>query len=98
MRPVRDGKYIVFKKEEWDSFWSASPVRLDLPPAPIEDAVVIRTGDAFASPALHSYAAMVGVAISFMPPGEDRKNLLRIADYFNARAAEADERSWKVPS
>ena len=101
MKHVRDDKFIVFKRAEWEAFWSDSPV-LDEPPAPVEDAVVIRTGDVFAAPALHSYAASIAVAAKMgrnLDPQQHPEfaNLQRIADYFHERAVEADGRYSKVP-
>lgn len=63
----------------------------------LHDAVVIRTGDVFAGPALHGYAASIGVTISVLKdviwPGRSpqAESLQPIADYLSERAVEADE-------
>jgi hypothetical protein len=95
---VDDQKYITFKRE------AITPILEQFPqqwwPKEIEDAVVIRTQDAFAGPALHAYAASIGIAAKVLLDTGNREQAFRlqdIADYFNARAEEADEGQRKIP-
>ena len=94
---VRDDKYVVFKRDEYTRWFQAlqagSDYDVDLPRY-IPDAVVIRTQDVFAGPALHSYASSISVAARLM---HDDKDLQEIADYFHHRAVEADEGPRKLP-
>lgn len=89
---VTDEKYIVFKRSEWEAFAVSGANAHDHPLNMVYDAVVIRTRDTFAGPALHSYAASIGVAarvIGIVDPLK-AKGLMDIADYFSERAEEAD--------
>jgi hypothetical protein len=59
---VRDDKYIVFKRDEFND-WALGLITVAPRPASLDDAVVIRTQDVFAGPALHTYAAGINIAI-----------------------------------
>jgi hypothetical protein len=61
----------------------------------LNDAVVIRTGDVFAGPALHSYAHTIALVASQTNDGKTRHQLQRIADYFSDRAREADVQQYE---
>lgn len=90
--PVADEKFIVFKRNEWEAWADEAGHRSY--PEDLADAVVIRTRDAFAGPALHSYAASIGVAARVISKAGRMglaKDMLAIGDYFHARACEADE-------
>lgn len=108
---VTDDKFIVFKRDQMENWlgWlkdmmTNGPSSLDEPylqmPDELTDAVVIRTQEVFAGPALHSYAADVAVAIHMIrhaAPWLDVTGLQSIADYFSSRAVEADEGPRKIP-
>lgn len=90
-----DDKYVVFKREDWEKFSEAyghEDIGL-LASQTLQDAVVIRTSDVYAGPALHAYAAMVSMISKtlreIVPDLADRQQ--RVADYFHDRATEADE-------
>ena len=99
-----DGKYIVFKREDWDNM----PQQIrgvyenhlnEMARKAVPDAVVIRRQDAFASAALHTYANSIGVAakcIGMLSP-DVSKRLMGIADYFHEQAIEADDTDTKLP-
>lgn len=97
-------KYITFKRDEFQAHvhtvWLSMPERTPLKwPDEIEDAVVIRTQDVFAGPAFHTYAASIGLVarmLAFTHP-EKAQQQQDIADYFHARAEEADEGLRKLP-
>lgn len=97
---MKDEKYVVFKKSEFDAWWQQPTVggshhRLPSPEA-VHDAVVIRRQDVFAPPALDAYAngitvvleilKKVGVSPDIVIPLEAK------ADYFHAQA----HRSWNT--
>lgn len=95
-----DEKYVVFKRSDWDRF--VKNVEHEIPTddvpgiSPLTDAVVLRTKDQFAGPALHAYCGAVLSAAEMVPRGElqdsARASLVSIADYFHERANEADEK------
>jgi capsular polysaccharide biosynthesis protein len=103
----RDNKYLVYHLEDMERFV------YDLPAGwlnddfhwikPIQDAVVLRRQDLFASVALRAYAGAVLNALDVldqlgMPSVVIKKRLLEIADYFNAQADMAErDNSRKVP-
>lgn len=95
---MRNEKYIVFKRDEWD----AAPHRIDVSePKEIEDAVVIRRQDAFAPPALDAYANAITVALELMTYAitqcEQSEQLKDIADYFHQQAKMSWEANRKIP-
>lgn len=94
---MHDEKYVVFKKEDWEEFRQNAEVdggRVE-DPRPLGDAVVIRTQDTFAGPALHAYAGAVMSELEFgrstITANEQETDLQAAADYFHERAVEADE-------
>lgn len=99
-----DNKYIVFKRDQFFEMMGGFLPKGDIDCAPIaaemvaaslvyslDDAVVIRTQDPFAGPALHGYAAGIALFVRLGAPDEDAQRLQSIADYFHERAVEADE-------
>lgn len=98
LNPIRDNKFIVFKRTEFlETFpnWELSDL-----PQPLKDAVVIRTQDTFAGPALHGYAAAIAIAEQILREHDlpvQAARLSKIADYFSERATEADEGPRKLP-
>lgn len=91
--PVTDEKFVVLSRETWE--------HLDQPEElVIQDAVVIRTQDVFAGPALHMYALSIACALKLGAHSNDaaaRQRLQRIGDYFHQRAEEADAQMGKEP-
>jgi len=100
---VEDTKYIVFKRDEFREWWGQGSVggtsHPKPPPEALDDAVVIRTKDPFAGPALHSYAATMALYVNLAHVnGDDADGLRRTSDYFHERAMEADATfDWKLP-
>ena len=100
-----NGKYITFKREDWDQLCTGGqsiyPQRLSEigRQKEVDDAVVIRRKDAFASAALHTYANSIGVAakcIGMLAP-EVSTRLLNIADYFHTQAVLSDDTDTRLP-
>jgi hypothetical protein len=63
----------------------------------IPDAVVIRRQEKFASPALATYANMIGTVAALMPAGAQREEMIKISDYFETQARLAADEAWKLP-
>lgn len=63
----------------------------------LADAVILRRQDRFTGPALHTYTAMMNMAVRFMEPSKERTHLSQLADYFHEQAVLSDEESFKVP-
>lgn len=86
---MMDEKYVVFKRDDYERS-EAQQTHLNF--LQLDDAVVIRTKDPSAGPALHTYAAITGHSARLMwdiDPDVAGKLLVR-ADYFHQRAMEAD--------
>lgn len=104
---MSDDKYITFKRDEFDE-WVANlmnDVEILMPnvvvlPEELQDAVVIRTQDLFAGPALHAYASSIAVAMQVLREVSHEERALQlseIADYLFQRAEEADAQVGKLP-
>lgn len=104
---MRDDKYIVFKRSDWDDWrervGTDSAAAFRTPPS-LDDAVVIRKQDIFAGSALHAYASSITTALEIIDyhnvvlGGRHRQRLDEIRDYFFEQALEADDvRTKKVP-
>lgn len=91
-----DQKFIVFKRSE---LLPQVPSLAHLEAMAVYDAVVIRTQDEFAGPALHTYAATIAVAAKLLKEkdAETSRRLQNIADYFHFRSLEADDGTHKLP-
>lgn len=100
-----ESKYIVFKREDFFNVLGRS-TNGELKPLELfkiedinelDDAVVIRTQDVFAAPALDTYSNSISVALTVMSytQGNPNPELSKIADYFHERAVEAWERQDK---
>jgi hypothetical protein len=100
LRPPKDEKYVVFKREEWNAFLGECTDALPaghgvIDPDAIEDAVVIRRQDVFAPPALDAYANAILIAVEALKKAGDLELLQRadtlvtIADYFHQQATAA---------
>lgn len=109
---MKDDKYAVFKIGDWIEEWKqhqdpgdAPHPLTDLQRKRLDDAVVIRTQDVFAGPALHAYAANISTAISVIKSlpidaieiDEAVARLQSIADHFHEAALEADDKVGKIP-
>ena len=108
IEPLKDDKFLVLKRSEVQQLLLELGLQsigdpnhpLDWATDAIEsyalnDAVVIRTGDVFAGPALHSYAHTIALVASQTNDGKTRHQLQRIADYFADRAREADVQQYE---
>jgi hypothetical protein len=111
---MKDDKYILFKRTEFDAFvdtheevfQAAEPWVF---PNALDDAVVIRTGDIYASTVLWGYIHAAQTAIELLrsvvaSSGENDFHLAgiiqrqeEIRDYFAERAREADDAQKKLP-
>ncbi|MGH9907072.1 MAG: hypothetical protein ACRD8U_15995 [Pyrinomonadaceae bacterium] len=95
MDELRDEKYIVFKREDWQEWWgqwqgemSKAPASMvtnsldDLEELSLDDGVVIRTQDVFSGPALATYANSIQVAIDILRMSDpvDEYYLQRLRD------------------
>lgn len=101
-----DRKYLVVKREDFDELLRTTLKADDrvghhrltcVEDMALDDAVVIRTRDRFAAPALHAYTEAIRNTVDLLdiyglpaPPG-----LRDVADYFHERAMEAMEHSEK---
>jgi len=103
-----DSKYISFKRQEfleWLGLMSTldlrdvEPERLykDATALSLDDAVIIRRQDKFASPCLLTYAVMISMVGKDHPDPAVRADLLDIADYFNRQGELAGDEGWKLP-
>ena len=106
-----DTKYVTFPIGAWLDAWRRFPDQpnaehplTELQRHRLDDAVVIRTGDVFAAPALDAYAANIATAITVIrsvPFNSDldkaAEGLQKIADYFHEAALEARDRVSKLP-
>jgi hypothetical protein len=81
-----------------DAAGTTAALQEDLGQIELEDAVVIRRRDLFASPALASYAAAIVMAIKLAPNAENREELLRVADYFQRQSELAAEEGHQMPT
>ena len=106
--PQRDTKYVVLKRSELevlllelgcqsigDEHAASEWARDCLESYALTDAVVIRTKDAFAGPALHSYAHNIALVASLTDNPMTKHQLQQIADYFADRAREADVQAYE---
>lgn len=95
--PPHDDKYVVFKRPDFNRWWSQGSVggtehRVPAPSA-LDDAVVIRRQDLFAGPALAAYAA----CIAMVARANNDAGLQAVADYFHQQSVAAGEEGWKLP-
>jgi len=95
------GKYVVIKREDLDAMYNGrESYKREVLAKALDGCVVIRLQDVFAAPALHSYAAAMGVATRFMMDGLPAKRHLQdLADYFHEMAMKAEDEHTdkKVP-
>lgn len=103
---MQDHKYVTMKEADWENMLSlvrsahgSKTARACLERV-VEGAVVIRTQDVFAGPALHSYAANIGLVAKIMRKAgmtEQARSLQSTADYFHDAALAADATDGKLP-
>ena len=82
-------KYIVFKLDEWQGIVEPSTY-----PQPVDDAVVIRLKDPYASSALHAYTNAILTVLDLLADKLDPdtyQEQLDIADYFHQQAVASSE-------
>jgi hypothetical protein len=97
-----DDKYVTFKRDDFFALLDLAEVGdeklyKDLSQIALDDAVVIRRQDKFASPCLLTYAAMIAMVGDHHPEPKVRADLLDIADYFQRQGELAGEEAWKLP-
>jgi hypothetical protein len=94
-------KYITFKRDEFTHWWmqaSVGGIAHTIPsPREVEDAVIMRRQDFFASPCLATYASMIALVAKNVSDAEQAKTLLGVADYFQEQSELAAEEGWKLP-
>jgi hypothetical protein len=104
-----DDKYITFPREaflEMVGQWMTQDMsRRQVPMVlaevallTINDAVVIRRQDLFASPCLATYANMIALVGSNITDKKQGDELLAIADYFQRQAELAAAEGWHLPT
>lgn len=91
-------KYITFNRDELDKFLNDDDLFSKLEMLSLEDAVIIRRQDRFASPALFVYANMIEIVAKNHPDREIRNELQAIADYFHEQGVLAGEEGYKIPT
>jgi len=86
-----EAKYRVFKLEDWDR-WQME-YKPPATPFPLEDAVVIRLKDPFATTALYTYANTILSYLELTPDldPEVHQRMMEIADYFHQQATISQE-------
>ncbi len=95
--PVNEEKYIVFKRSDFEKTIVPN-LETRYRGLEIQDAVVIRRQDRFASPCLLTYAAMIGMVAENHPDRIVAEELLMIADYFHHQGVLAGEEGYKLPT
>ncbi len=95
--PDTEGKYVVFKRKEFDAWYEEADLSVPSLPRPLADCVVIRHDDMFAATAFYAYAGTVQSAIEVLEAlgavearGEWEKMLRPVADFFTAQAERAE--------
>ena len=85
---IDPSKYVTFNRAElMQALQHVANVDRILKRTELTDAVVIRRQDLFAGPALHGYAAAIGVAIRMGDPAS-MGHLREVANYFNEHPIE----------
>ena len=94
---INEDKYIVFKRDVFErTITGNTKVRYEN--IAIQDAVVIRRQDKFASPCLLTYAAMISMVAEEQSDKVRKDELQAIADYFHQQGVLAGEEGWKLPT
>lgn len=90
-------KYIVFKRSVFDDCLTDT-LKRRMHNLALKDAVVIRRQDAFASPCLLTYAAMISMVAKHHPDKKIKEELLAIADYFHEQGVLSGDEDSKLPT
>jgi hypothetical protein len=92
---IQDEKYVVFKRDDiisvTDGYVTFATDKV------LEDAVVIRRQDKFASTALATYATTIAMVAQTTPDEVLAKRLLNVADYFQQQSEAAADQGYKFP-
>lgn len=83
---------------DWDSAPIAQKIEALAEEVSLDDAVVIRRQDLFASPCLATYASMIAMVAKSHGDAEVGKELQTIADYFEDQAQHAAAEGYKLPT
>jgi hypothetical protein len=94
---VNEEKYIVFKRSVFRETLTRELIAR-YEGLEIQDAVVIRRQDKFASPCLLTYAAMISMVAENCPEKDVKEQLQAIADYFHHQGVLAGDEGWKLPT
>lgn len=98
--PDSNGKYVTFKADEFRDWYQTVESKGGTVPMAVDDAVVIRRQDAFAAPALQTYASSIALTARLLSDNGQElaaKRLRGIADYFNEQAEIAMQDGGKLP-
>ena len=93
-----DSKYVTFNRDELMEQMSGLPVIPLFARIEIQDAVVIRRQDKFASAALAGYANSLAIVISLTEDPKLKSELLDVADYFQRQSELAADEGFKTPT
>jgi hypothetical protein len=94
---AEDAKYLVYKQEEMTNWVEGNLAIAQSIPAALDDAVVIRLKDPFASTALYTYCNTIMSFLELMDDRDatmtegERQTLLDIADYFHGQAMDSEK-------
>jgi hypothetical protein len=94
---AEDAKYLVYKQEEMTNWVEGNLAITQSIPAALDDAVVIRLKDPFASTALYTYCNTIMSFLELMDDRDatmtegERQTLLDIADYFHGQAMDSEK-------
>ena len=91
-------KYVTFNRDELMHQLQGLPVIPLLSRIEINDAVVIRRQDKFASPCLATYASMIALVAENHSDPQIKEELMRVADYFEDQAKLAADEGYKLPT
>jgi uncharacterized radical SAM superfamily Fe-S cluster-containing enzyme len=94
-----DEKYITFNRSQLKTAYKKKGITMPgfLKSLEINDAVIIRRQDKFASPCLATYAQMIAMVAENTDHADTAKELMAIADYFHEQADLAAHEGWKLP-
>jgi hypothetical protein len=94
MEQDEDAKYLVYKQEEMTNWVEGNLAIAQTIPAALDDAVVIRLKDPYASSALHAYANAILTVLDILDNNidpDEYQQQVDIADYFSQKAMESAE-------
>lgn len=91
-------KYMVFNRDELDKTLNDDGLFSILEQISLEDSVVIRRQDSFASPCLLTYANMIEIVAKNHPDRTIGRELQAIADYFHEQGVLAGEEGHQLPT